>query len=234
MNIEQLIDVFELESRALDATLRHHPALRPVFSRNYQGVDIEALKRSYLQLLKMSADFVQYTVPALNAAGTALRDGDAEDQRWSALFLDYAAGETDEQGDYGHHIWAIDDMKALGAPAELLAAPPSPHAVLYRKYFIDDVARHPYAILGAKGVLEHFSIRVADDVARGIVDSRIANAENAVQLFHHHGVLDIEHVREGDRNLRQLEHPEKRFQILEGAYFTSGTYRSLVRHMLPS
>jgi hypothetical protein len=234
MNIEHLIDVFELESRALDATLRHHPVLRPLFSRNFQGVDADQLKRAYIQLLKMSADFVQYTVPALAAAGHALRTGDAEDQRWSALFLDYAEGETDHEAGYGHHVWAHDDMKALDAPAELVEAPPSLHAVLYRKYFIDEVVQHPYAILGAKGVLEHFSIRVADDVARGVVESRIANAENAIQLFKHHGVLDIDHVREGDRNLGQLEHVEKRFQILEGAYFTSGTYRSLVRHMLPS
>jgi hypothetical protein len=94
--------------------------------------------------------------------------------------------------------------------------------------------QHPYAILGAKGVLEHFSIRMSDDVVRGIIASGIANAENAVSFFRHHGVLDIDHVRESDRNLGKLEHEQKRFQLLEGAYFTSGIYRSLVHYLLPT
>lgn len=234
MKIQHLIDVFELESRLLDATLRHHPQLRPLFSRNFRSVNTSALKRAYLQLLKLKADYVQYTVPALRAAGHALRDGDDEDRRWSAVFLEYSAGETDEQGDYGHHIWARDDMKALGASQDLLDAPPHANAILYRKFFVDDAGQHPYAILGTKGVLEHFSIRVSDDVVRGLIESGIANAENATSFFRHHGVLDIDHVREGDRNLEKLQHAQKRLQILEGAYFTSGIYRSLVHYLLPT
>ena len=93
MNVEHLINVFELESRLLDATLRQHPLLRPLFSRSFGGVDATALKQTYLRLLKLKADYVQYTVPALRAAAAALRDGDDEDRRWSALLFDYAAGE---------------------------------------------------------------------------------------------------------------------------------------------
>jgi hypothetical protein len=233
MDIEQLIDIFELEGRLLDATLRHHPRLHPLFSRNFGGIDAGVLRRDYLQLLKLKADYVQHTVPALRAAGLALRDGDDEDRQWSAVFLAYADGETDEAEDYGHHVWAHDDMKALGAPRDLLEAPPHRLAEMYAKYFIDDVRRHPYAILGAKGVLEHFSIRMSDDVVRGLLESGITNAANATRFFQHHGVLDIAHVREGDRNLRRVGHAHKRFQILEGAYFTSGVYRSLVRALLP-
>src|SRR6185295_18352913 len=135
------------------------------------------------------------TVPALRAAGEALRGGDDEDRAWSSQFLDYASGETDGPSERGHHIWARDDMRALGAPPEMIDAPPHPGAVLYRKYFVDDVDRHPYAILGAKGVLEHFAIRVSDDVARGIVESGIPRAANATSFFRNHGVIDVEHVR---------------------------------------
>jgi hypothetical protein len=233
MDIKQLTSVFEVESRGLDTMLRQHPRLRPLFTRDFHGVNTSALTQAYLQLLKLKADYVQYTVPALRAAGEALRDGDDEDRRWSAVFLDYANGETDEVEDYGHHVWARNDMKALGASDALLDTPPHPHAVLYGMYFIDHVARHPYAILGAKGVLERFSLRVSDDIVRGLVESEIPNAEHATEFFQHHGVLDIEHVRQGDRNLKQLEQSSKRFQILEGAYFTSGSYRSLVPQMLP-
>jgi len=234
MNVEDLIDAFELEGKLLDATLRHHPRLRALFTRSFQGEDPSALKHAYLQLLKLKADYVQYTTPALRAAGHALRAGDDEDRRWSELFLDYAAGETDAQGDYGHHVWAYHDMTALGAPAELLAAPPHASAVRYGKYFVDDVGRHPYAILGAKGVLEHFSIRVSDDLVRGILDSGIPDAEQATSFFDHHGLLDIDHVRDGNRNLASLVHADKRLQVLEGAYVTSGTYRAFVHYYLPA
>jgi hypothetical protein len=234
MEIQHLIDVFELEGRLLDATLRYHPRLRPLFSREFDGVDPATLRRAYLQLLKLKADYVQYTVPALCAAGLALHAGDDEDRRWSALLLGYASGETDEDDDHGHHVWARDDMKALGASPELLDAPPPPSALLYRQFFVEDAARHPYAILGAKGVLEQFSIRVSDDLVRGVVESGIACTEDGTRFFRHHGVLDVDHVRDGNHNLRRLEHPHKRSQILEGAYFTSGSYRSLVHQLLPS
>jgi hypothetical protein len=234
MDTQYLLDAFELESRLLDATLRQHPRLRPLFLAPTLAADPGELRTAYLQLLKVSADYVQYTVPALRAAGEALRTGDDEDCQWSALLLGYATGETDEDEGYGHHIWARNDMEALGASADLLDAPPHPAAVVYGNYFVDDVARHPYAILGAKGVLEHLSIRSATDLARGVIDSGIPNASNAISFIHHHGAIDIDHVRDGDRNLRQLgPGPQHKLrQVLEGAYFTSGAYRAMVHHAL--
>jgi hypothetical protein len=234
MDTHHIIDVFELESRLLDATLRWHPHLRPLFSRNFAGSDASLIRRAYLQLLKLKVDYVQYTVPALRAAGQALRDGDQEDRDWSTRFLDYAEGETDQAADHGHHVWARDDMKALGVPLALIDAPPHLYATLYGKYFVAEAARHPYAILGAKGVLEHFSIRTADDLVRGLIESGITNAGNATRFIRTHGALDLDHVRQGDRDLSSLGHTGKRLQVLEGAYFTSGTYRALVRSLLPT
>ena len=223
MDTQYLVDVFEVESHMLDRTLRRHPLLSPLFSHNFRGVNSEVLRQAYLRLLKLKMDYVQYTVPALRAAGRALQNGDDGDRYWSELLLGYARGETTEQAGDGHQIWARDDMAALGAAPELLDAPPSESALLYRQYFVEDADRHPYAILGAKGVLERFSIRISGDVVSGIVASGIASAEHATSFFGHHGALDVEHVRDGDRNLDGVEHPHKRFQIVEGAYFTSGT-----------
>lgn len=237
MDIQHLINVFELESRSLDTMVRQHPMLRPLFLRDFRGVSTTMTRQAYLRLLKIKVDYVQYTVPALRAAGEALRDAkdrDDEDRAWSEVFLSYAAGETDEGEDYGHHIWARDDIRAIDPTSELLNAPTHPHALLYGQYFVDDVARHPYAILGAKGVLEHLSIRISDDIVRGILDSGVANADQATKFFHHHGVLDIDHVREGDKNLGKLTSARKRQQILEASYFTSGTYRALIHYMLPT
>jgi hypothetical protein len=186
MDIRQLIELFEIESGALNSLVRRHVQLRALFSRDFKGADLNALKLSYLQFLKMKADYVQFTCPAFRAAGEALSGGDEEDRRWSKVFLEYSDGETDEK----------------------------------------EGARHPYAILGAKGVLEHLSIIMSDDIADGMLESRIAGAENAITFFRHHGVLDIEHVRGGDRNLeRSLKDAGKIRQVFESVCFTSTVYR---------
>jgi hypothetical protein len=58
LDIQHLTDAFEAEGTLLNETLRKHPQLRPLFSRDFQGVDASALKRAYLQLLKLKADYV--------------------------------------------------------------------------------------------------------------------------------------------------------------------------------
>lgn len=233
MHLTHLLTAFDVEGRQLDSTLRTHPQLRPLFTLDFSGTTPEALRAAYLRLLKLKADYVLYTVPMLRAAGEALRNGDAEDRAWSERLLHYADGETDEEKDYGHHIWALDDMKALGATADLLDAPPHASIQMYGQFFVEDAGRHPYACLGAKGVLEDFSLRVSDDIVRGLLASGIPNAENAVSFFSEHGHLDIEHVRAGSKNLERLADPAKRRQVLEGAYFTSGAYRGFVHYHLP-
>jgi hypothetical protein len=230
MDIRHLIELFELESTSLNVLLRQHARLQPLASRDFQGVDLDVLKLSYLQFLKMTADYVQFTCPAFRAAGEALSGGDEEDRRWSKVFLDYSDGETDEKGGYGHEVWALDDMKALNAPPALLLAPTHASAIRYGEYFVNEAAGHPYAILGAKGVLEHLSIIMADDFADGVLKSGIAGAENAITFLHHHGVLDIEHVREGDHNLGQsFKDAQKIRQVFDGVCFTSTAYRWMLR-----
>lgn len=229
MEIAHLIKVFDIEAESLDAALRAHPALKPFFSPGAPGGSVGELQDAYMRLLKASADYVCHSVPALRASGEVLRQGDEEDRAWSKLFLDYAHDETEGEERYGHHVWALNDMRALGAQAPRLEAPPHPIAILYGKYFVENARVHPYAILGAKGVLEHLSIRMCDDLVKGVVDSGMVNAKDAINFFHHHGVLDIDHVRAGDANLERLKGPDKRAQILEGAYFTSGAYRSFLR-----
>src|SRR5205807_10288503 len=91
MDTSLLVEAFEIEGRLLDATLRGHPRLRPLFAQEPDRIDRATLKDAYLRLLKLKADYVQFTVPALRAAGEALRDGDAGDREWSRLFLGYAA-----------------------------------------------------------------------------------------------------------------------------------------------
>ena len=138
---------------------------------------------------------MRYTVPMLRAAGDALGDGDDEDRAWSRLSHGYAGDESEGEERYGHHIWARNDMVALGAAPGLIEASPHPSVIAYGEYFVERASLHPYAILGAKGVLEHLSIRISDDLVKGVIASGLSNGENAVSFFRHHGVLDIEHVR---------------------------------------
>jgi len=232
MDIDHLISILDVEAAALEQTVRQHPALRPFFSLDFSGVDVAVLRETYLRLLKMKADYVLHSVPMLRAAGLALRSGDDEDRAWSELFLSYAHDELDTEQDYGHHVWAKSDMRALGASDARIDAPPHTSVDLYGRYLVDEAPGHPYAILGTKGVLEHLSIRMSDDLVKGVLASGIEGAEGAVSFFQHHGVLDIDHVRGGDKNLERLRGAEKRFQVLQGAFFTSGSYRAFLHFYL--
>lgn len=227
MEINHLIQVFGDEGRLLHRALRETPSLRPLFTREFAGVDLAALRLAYARLLKMTADYVQHTTPALRAAARRLAAGDHHDQNWGARISEYAAGETDEVQGYGHQAWAHADMRGIEAPSEITEAPPHQGAVSYGKYFVERAAQHPYAILGAKGVLEHLAILASDDIVQGILDSGIPNAEKAVSFFRRHGVLDVEHVRQGNLNLATLR-LEGCEQALAGAYVTSGAYRTML------
>lgn len=232
MDLIHLVPTLDLEAASLEVAVRGNPALRPFFALDFSNTSVAALKTAYLRLLKVKADYVAYTVPMLKAAGEALRSGDDQDRAWSELFLGYANDETDTDEAYGHHIWAKNDMIALGAPASLLDAPPHPSVAAYARFFVDEAPRHPYAILGCKGVLEHLSIRISDDLVKGVVESGMEGAEQATTFFGHHGILDLEHVRAGDANLERLAGSRRRLEVLEGAYFTSGSYRAFLHFAL--
>ena len=42
MDVQYLIDIFEIESRSLDVLLRQHLLLRPLFTRSFRGVETSA------------------------------------------------------------------------------------------------------------------------------------------------------------------------------------------------
>jgi hypothetical protein len=230
LSMKQIVETMRGEAEALDQVVRAHPPLRPFFAGDFAGRTLPEVRNAYLRLLKMKADYVIHSVPMLHAAGEALRGGDDEDRAWSELFLGYARDEIDAEEERGHHVWARADLRALGAPRSLIDAPAHPIVSVYSNYLVTEAGRHPYAILGTKCVLEHLSIRMSDDLVQGVLARGVPGAEQAVTFFHHHGQLDLEHVRAGDRNLERIQSPAKRLQILEGAFFTSGCYRAFLRY----
>ncbi len=223
MNHNYVVNVFETEAKNLDLNLRNHSKLSAFFTKISFN---ENLKKYYGSYLNMTTKYVSYTVPMLRAAGEALALGDDEDKIWSQGFLHYANDEIDEIGNYGHHVWAEQDLQAIG---ENLVNDIPKSIKIYGDYFVKYAAKHPYAILGAKGVLENLSILSADDFVEGILASSLPNKENAVSFLSHHGTLDIEHVKQANENLSKISSEEKLMQIVEGVYFTSGSYREFLK-----
>lgn len=251
-----------LQARCLRDALLENPVLRSMIN----GIDTrqglaspEEVRDVYARLLRMSADYVQFTVPALRAASLALSaTGDVDDALWADRLARYATDETDEtdetdgtgtgEGDResgdradavatrgrGHETWALADLSDLGA-TELAAAPLHPAAAEYGWYFVSRASEHPYAILGAKSLLEELSVRVSGPILASLRAARIAyrsGQDDAARFLHHHGDLDVEHGRQGARDLRDIRYVSRRQQILEGAYVTTGIYRQLAHHYL--
>jgi hypothetical protein len=227
VEIAHVLGSLDSEARLLDATLRWHHQLRRLFLRSFEPGDPAPLTHAYLRLLKLNADFLQYLAPALRASSHALRHGDAADRRWSDRLMRLGAGSAAAE----RTAWLRDDMRALGASAELVDGPPHTHAIVYGRFCVGDAARHPYAILGAKGVVDRLLARIAGDLARGVLAAGIANADRATRFLRAHAA-DPTTARDGDRELEDLVHPHQRCQALEGAYITSGSYRTLVHHLL--
>jgi len=228
VDLNHFISTLDLEARSLEVSVRATPALRPFFTLDFRGQTRNDLVNAYLRLLKINADYVAYAVPMFRAAGEALRGGSAEDRAWSAVFLEHAEEEGKLHDASGHHLWARSDMAALGAPTVLLDAAPHPIVAPYARFFVDGARHHPYAVLGAKGVLEHLALRISDDLVNGVIASSIPGAENAVSFFRHQGIRDVDHVYAGDSTLARIHDSERRREVLAGAYFTSGCYRAFL------
>lgn len=230
LDLSHFISTLDLEARSLEVSVRAHPALRPFFTLDFRGKTRTDLVNAYLRLLKIKADYVACTVPMLRASGEALRGGSAEDRAWSAIFLGYAEEEREHHDASGHHIWARNDMIALGAPSVLLDAAANPIVAPYARFFIEGARVHPYAVLGAKGVLEHLSLRISDDLVKGVIASCLPGAEDAVSFFRHQGLREVDRVYAGDGNLTRINDGDRRREILAGAYFTSGCYRAFLHY----
>ncbi len=211
------------------SALDQHPTLGILFTPiSIAANETIALKRAYSNWLKATHDYVTNTRRMLAASAHALKDGDAQDKKFSAAFTHYLLEETDPTDGRGHEYWAANDLRALGTE-NLLELPEHPAISAYSRFFVTDAAQHPYALFGSKGVLERLSIKAAPQMLRGLRTSSIQNIENAVQFISGHGELDQHHVPEGNAELRGVSDWVKLEQMLIGAYVTTGTYLDFLR-----
>ena len=109
------------------------------------------------------------------------------------------------------------------------AVPAVMHSIVI--VMVDDAALHPYGALGAKGVLEHLAVSIADEFATRLRQSRIENIDKGIRFISSHGVLDIEHVRLGDESIRSIRSPANLEQILDGAIVTREAYHGFINGM---
>jgi Iron-containing redox enzyme len=220
-----------IEARHLRDVLLGNPAIRWMIEGGTRPPELGEARDAYARLLQMSAEYVRFTVPALRAASEVLStSADSDDLAWSTRLASYVLDETYDVGQ-GHESWALADLADLGVSCEGTI---HPAAAEYGWYFVDQARSHPYAILGAKSVLEELSVRVANVILSGArnVGAVPASGEEGARFMHHHGDLDVEHGRQGARDLRSLRFAHQRRQVLEGAYITTGVYRQLAHHYL--
>lgn len=244
IDAEYVARSLRLQAQSLREVLSENPVLRRMIHGDYaqsgRAAERDAyaslVRGTYASLLRMSRDYVQFTVPALRAASEVLAaSADPDDRLWSVRLAAYAAEETDESAGQGHETWATADLADLGVAHALTPEErPHPAAAEYGWYFVSRAGEHPYAILGAKSVLEELSVRVAHQILLGVRVAGVipAQGDGAARFLCHHGELDVEHGRRGTRDLRDLRLVHQRRQVLEGAYVTVGAYRHLAYHYL--
>ncbi|MBS3148912.1 iron-containing redox enzyme family protein [Candidatus Woesearchaeota archaeon] len=225
---DDVITTFAREADSLDQALHTHHIIGALLYKKTNTHSVTELTHAYCRWLKMTEQYVRQTAPMLAAAGAALRDGDDEDKTWSCAFLHYKEEEIDSKGNYGHEVWATQGLQALNAPNDIMNAPEPWSMQEYKRFFVTNANQHPYAILGAKGILEHLSILNAPKLENALRVSGIQNIEKALQFINSHGVLDIDHVQEGNARIRHINRTDKLAQIILGAYVTSGSYRAFL------
>jgi pyrroloquinoline quinone (PQQ) biosynthesis protein C len=142
----------------------------------------------YVHYLTQVVHQVRVSGPLLLRAGSELeRRGRLE---LASLFT-RKAGEED-----GHHLWALDDLIALGVPAAAVeGTPPSSAVEAYRAWALYASACAPLAIVGLAFILEWLSYARAGQAADNLVaHSGIAGVAGAVRFLRSHADADAAHI----------------------------------------
>ncbi len=139
----------------------------------------------YLDFLEQAYHHVKHTFRLL-----ALAAARSDDERYRAALFAYMKEE------YGHELWILDDIRALGGDAEAVRDGMPGHAcevmVGYAYHAIEHVS--PFALLGMVHVLEGMSVQLAHKVADAVRRSLGQQGSEGFSYLDSHGALDTEHV----------------------------------------
>ena len=194
----------------------------PVAGRLLAGTVTVAEYGAYLtQVFHQIADGAG---PMLACAGQRLLARGGSPQL--AALLSAKSGEEDS-----HHLWVLEDAKALGLSYADVTGTPMCSAVRAYRAYTQFLAQHePLSIFGVAYVLEYFGHALAGPTAQNLLrHSRIPGVQGAVSFLADHGSEDVAHLAELDAHLSAVRALHEQTQVLLAAEVTAQLYVGLFR-----
>jgi hypothetical protein len=162
----------------------------------------DASCEEYARFLRATYHYVRWSGPLLAATAVGLS------RRGCYPWLT-ALAETKSREEAPHDRWALHDLRACGANAELVKASAVPLAVTaYVDWGFALAAEGSPAFLGAAYALEFISMSRAQAAADNLrARAAIPEIEHAVAFLTGHGAADIEHVALLEEALGRIDDP---------------------------
>jgi len=173
---------------------------------------------AYAHYLTQAVHQVRESGPFLERTGVAFERLGRPDL--AALFL-RKAGEED-----GHHLWALDDLAALGVSADAVERTPLSSAVeAYKAWARYASEAAPIGIIGLAFTLEWLSYARAGQAADNLVaHSGIDGIANAVRFLRAHGDADGGHIEAFRPVVARITDPDEIELLLLSARLTATLY----------
>lgn len=174
----------------------------------------------YVFVLSQIYWYTRETSPLLREAAAGLRAAG----RYPDLAIYYEQKATEESG---HELWALADLRALGACADpALLPPPSPAVVAYLAWHRGLIrAGKPLGFFGAAWVLEALGSGSAGAVVERLrARDDIPGIAGALRFLGGHGAADVGHLAELAERLACVVEPEDCRTILVSAHVTAALY----------
>ena len=171
-----------------------------------------ASREQYLAFLCSTYHYLRWSGSLLAAGAVDLRESGHYPQLWDIL-----DAQTNEQALSSRFL--LDDIKALGADAELVkasAAPSAIHAYVHKTWVMSQ--RSLTAFLGATYTLTFVSMHLAKTAAENLrARGQIPNIENAVSFLDAQGNAYARRIAQWNDILRQIDDPHEQAAILQSA-----------------
>jgi len=220
------IPEFMAELKAIGDEFSASVRVSPLFGRFMSG---QVTRNEYVAFLQQAYHYVKATNPNLNAAAASLRRYFGADR---AVLADRLAEHASEE--FGHHIWILDDLEALGEPREKIdQVVICPAIQAYLAYFHHLAnSRHAVGFFGQAYVLEGGAVSSADALLKALTErSRIPNIRNAVKFTELHGIVDVGHVEELMKILEKITEPADQREALLSARVTAQLWLDMAEYL---
>lgn len=189
--------------------------------------DGSASRDLYVAFLQETWHYVRYTSSTLQFAGERLKS--LGRHGWLADVL-----IEKSQEEWGHDLWALSDLAALGVgEVDIKGTSPSAAVAAYNAWtrFVASSSL-PVAYLGVAYTLENLAVARAGKAADALREAaRIPNIGQAVSYLVGHGEADVGHVAELEDVFERFTQPEERDAILSSATATRLMYTGMVDNL---